>query len=193
MKYAKILSLAAMALAALMAMAGTASATTVTSPQNTTYTSTIKAEAESSITLTSVFGGFGAVSCKKATAEGSISAHGAGVTASGNVSVLTIGECSNPVTVINKGSVEVHNLNSNEAAVTSKNVTVTVHETLFGTCHFITAAAGTSVGTLTLTPKTGGNATLDIKASIPSENGCGTGTLEGSAKVTTPSTVYVDA
>jgi hypothetical protein len=194
MKYAKILGLAAMALAALMAMAGTASATTLTSPQNTTFTGTIKAEAESTVILTSVFGGFGAVSCKKSNVEGPVSSHGAGVTVSGSINVLTFGECSNPVTVINKGSLEVHNLNSNEANLTGKGQTVTIHETVFGTCHFITnAATGTGLGTLTLTPKTGGNATLDIKASIPSENGCGTGTWEGSYKVTSPSTLYVDA
>jgi hypothetical protein len=195
MKYVKILGLAAMALAALMALAGTASATTITSPKGTTYTNTIKAEASSTITLTSVFGGFGAISCKKSTVEGKVESHGAGVTAVGAISSLTYTECSNPVTVVSKGTLELHHIagNEKEATLTSKNATITVHETLFGTCNFITSSTGTDIGNVTLTPSTGGAAVLDIKAQIPSENGCGTGTWEGTYKAVTPTTLYVDA
>jgi hypothetical protein len=205
MKYAKILGLAAMALVALTAMAGTASATRLTSPSGTTYTGTLKAEAESTVTLTSVFGGFGAVSCKKSTVEAQVTQHGSFIVAGGPVNILTFGECSHPVTVIKTtdltgspkvptkyGSLMVAHWGSGEATLEGWEQTITIHETLFGTCSFATSITGTDLGTLTLTPKTGGNATLDIKASIPSENGCGTGTWEGSYRFTTPSTLYTD-
>jgi len=193
MKYMKILGLAAMALAALMAMAGTASATSITSPAGTTYTSTIKAENEGTITLTSVFGGFGAVSCKKSTVEGKVETHGAAVTAGGKITGLTFTECSggtptSPVTT--PGTLEVHRNADGSGALTSKSASVVIHGTAFGTCTFTTSSTGTSLGTLTTTTQTGGKATLDIKASIASA--CGTGTWEGSYVVTTPSTLLID-
>jgi len=191
MKYVKILGLVAMVLAALMAIAGTASATTLTSPKGTTYTSTIKAENVGTVTLTSAFGGFGAVSCNKSTVEGKVETHGAGVTAGGVVSSLTYSECNKPITVVNKGSLELHaGATEKEATLTSKNANIVIHETAFGTCTFTTASTGTDLGTVTTTAATGGNAVLDIKAAIPST--CGTGTWEGSYKAVTPSTLYVD-
>jgi len=198
MRYVKILGLAAMALAALMAMAGTASATTITSPKGTTYTSTIKAENVGTVTLTSVFGGFGAVSCNKSTVEGKVEAHGVGVTVSGLIEAknLTFTECNKPVTVVSGGSLELHALNpvegrSKEGTLTSKNVKIEIHETAFGTCTFTTASTGTDIGTVTTTEATGGNAILDINAQIPSA--CGTGTWEGSYKVISPNPFYLDA
>ena len=191
MKYVKILGLAAMALAALMAMAGTASATTITSPKGTTYTGTIKAENEGSVTLTSVFGGFGAVHCNKSIVEGKVEKHGVGQTVFGLISKLTFEECTKPVTVINAGSLELHYLNAKEGTLTSSNAKIEIHETAFGTCTFTTASTGTDLGTVTTTEATGGNATLDIKASIPSA--CGTGTWEGAYKVVTPTPFYLDA
>jgi len=191
MKYLKILGLAAMALAALMAMAGTASATTLTSPKGTTYTSTIKAENAGSITLTSVFGGFGAVTCTKSIIEGKVEKHGAGVAVTGNNSKWTFEGCNKPVTVTASGSTTVHYANANSGTETSVTSSWHVHETAFGTCTFTTASTGTDLGTLTTTEATGGNAVIDIKASIPSA--CGTGTLEGSYKVVTPNPYYLDA
>jgi hypothetical protein len=192
MKYMKILGLAAMALAALMAMVGTASATTLTSPKGTTYTSTIKAENSGAVSLTSAFGGFGTVTCNKSLVEGKIEQHGAGVTASGNISKLTFEECNNPTTIVSNGALDLHFVNSKEGTLTGTNTTILIH-TAIGTCHFQTTNTGTHLGTLTLTEATGGNAVLDIKATIPSPTGCGNGTWEGSYKVVTPTTLYADA
>jgi hypothetical protein len=187
MKYIKIIGLASVVMTTLVS--GTASATTVTSPKGTTYTSTIVAENEGTITLTSAFGGFGSISCTKSLLESKIETHGASVTAGGKVSKLTFegctgGEPTSPVAT--PGSLEIHT----NGDVTSKSASVAVHKTLFGTCTFTTASTGTSTGTGTGTAVTGGNATLDIKATITSA--CGNGTLEGSYKVKTPSTVYAD-
>jgi hypothetical protein len=189
MKYVKILGLAAMALAALMALAGTASASTVTSPKGTTYTSTIKAVNEGNVTLTSVFGGFGAVTCTASTVEGKVEQHGGALTAGGKISSLTFTGCSGgePTSpVATRGKLEIHAPNT----LTSQGAEVIIHKTLFGTCTFNTNTA-TSLGTLTDTSVTGGNATLDIKATIASP--CGNGTWEGAYKVTTPATLFVDA
>jgi hypothetical protein len=193
MTYVKVLSLAASVLVALAALAGTASATTLTSPVNTTYTGTLKLQSSSTISLTSVFGGWGKLNCTSSTIESSVGSHGAGVTVSGNISTLTFSACNLPVTVVNKGSLELHRVNDEEAALTAKGATITVHMTLFGTCHFIASGTGTGIGTLTTTPKTGGNAVLDTSGTLQSENGCGTGTWEGSYKVVTPASLFIDA
>jgi hypothetical protein len=192
MKHMKILGLAAMALAALMAMTGTASATILTSPAGTTYTSTIKAEAAETITLTSVFGGFGAISCKKSVVEGKVETHGAGVTAGGKITHLSFSECVNgePTTATattGAGSLEIHGTaTTGNGTLTSLNAAITVHKTAFGTCKFTTSATGTHIGTLTGSSNTGGNAILDIEnAKIASA--CGTGTWEGKYKVVSPS------
>jgi len=191
MKYLKILGLAAMALATLMAMAGTASATTITSPKGTTYTSTVRAENSGTVTLTSVFGGFGAISCNKSVAEGKVEVHGVARTVAGLLSTLTFSECTKPVTVIDPGLLELHYLNAKEGTLTSKSAEVEVHETAFGTCTFTTSETGSDLGTVTTTEATGGAARVDIKAAIGSA--CGTGTFHGAYKVVTPNSFYLDA
>jgi len=191
MKCVKILFSALVALAAFSAMVGTASATTLTSPKGTTYTSTLKFQSTGALTYTSAFGGFGTVSCKSSLFEVKVEKHGAGITVSGPVSGLTFSECSNPTTVLKAGSLEIHSVNEKEATVTSKSTEIVWHGTLFGTCTFTTSSTGTHYGTLTTTASTGGQARLDLKASLASP--CGTATLEGSYSVVTPSTLYVDA
>jgi hypothetical protein len=194
MKYAKILGLAAMALAALMAMAGTASATTLTSPAGTTYTSTIEASSTNAV-LTGPFG-FGTISCANSTVKGTVSKHGSGVTAGGAISNLTFtsctgGEVTSPVA--KPGSLEVHNISGGtNGTTTSVSAEVIVHKTLLGTCHFTTSSTGTDIGTLTSSAVTGATAKLDIAATIPSAD-CGSGTWEGNYTVTTPDNLRVDA
>jgi hypothetical protein len=218
MKYAKILGLMAVAVAALMAFAATASATTLTSPTGTTYTSTIKAESEGT---TSLDGAFVTVSCAKSTVEGTVSQHGTGVTVKGNLNSaleggkikgLTFSECNFPVTVNEAGSLEIHPVKTNSSqnvveacattectgTLTSSGTKVTI-ETSLGTCVFKTS--GTDVGLVTPTNDTGGAATLDIGAHgtgiIPRTEGsflCGSsGTWTGSYKVTTPGSLFIDS
>ena len=207
MKCVKILGLLAVAAASLMAFAGPASATTLTSGTGTVYTSTIKAEASSTPTLD---GSFTTVTCKKSTVEGKVEKHGAGITVSGNISTLSFGECNFPVTVIKTGSLEVHPITevktetkidhpeckSTECTgtLTSTGAEVTV-ATSVGSCIFTTSA--TSVGTVTPTNDTGGNAILDIGSSpIPRTGGnflCGSSaTWTGAYKVVTPSSLWID-
>jgi hypothetical protein len=187
MKYMKMLGLLAVAAAALMAFAATASATTVTSPKNTTYTGTIKAESEGSTTLH----GPADVTCGKSTVEGSVEQHGTGVTVKG-ASKISFSECGKEthVTVEKGGSLELHS----NGDLTSSGAAVKVEFTALGlTCVYTTS--GTKVGTFTGSDTT--NATLDIdSAAIPRTEGsffCGSsGEWTGSYKVTTPSTLSVD-
>jgi len=191
MKYVRILGLAALASAALMAMTGAASATSLTSPSGTIYTSTIKGENEGAITLTSVFGGFGAVSCKKSSFEGKVENHGAGVTTIWTITVLIFSECTGgtPRSPVEKpGSMEFHWFG---LQVTTKNLILIIDKTAFGTCTFTAPSTGSSLGTLTMSSETGGKATIDIKGTLPSA--CGSATLEGSYVITTPSTLYADS
>lgn len=193
MKYAKMLGLLAVAVAALMAFAGTASATTLTSPSGTTYTSTIKSSSEGT---TSLHGPFTTVSCTASTVEGKVEKHGAGVTVSGAISKLTFSGCNFPVTVLKAGSLEVHNISgTKDGTLTSNGAEITI-QTSIASCIFTTS--NTDIGRLTAAPSNTGHATLDINsAGIPRTGHsvfCGSsGTWTGSYKVETPTGLLVDA
>ena len=96
MKYVKILGLLAVAATALMAFAATASATTVTSPHGTTYTGAIKAENEGG--HVSLHNETANIECAS-TVEGTITTHGAGMTAKGPITHLHSTSCTNGWTV----------------------------------------------------------------------------------------------
>jgi hypothetical protein len=185
-----MLGLFAVAAAALMAFAAAAQANPLTSPAGTAYTSTIKAESEGTITL---HGTFTDVNCKKSALEGKVESHSE-TTAGGKLSSLTFSECDWPVKVLAPGSLEVHSSGSGNATATSSGAEITI-EASVGKCIFTTSS--TDIGTLTGSGVTGGNATLDIGSSSIPRTGhsifCGSaGTLTGSYKVTTPSTLDVD-
>jgi hypothetical protein len=189
MKYVRILGLSAVIAAALMAFAGTASADLVTSPAGTTYTGTLKAEAEGHTVIDNPIA---KIECAS-TFEGKVESHGAGVEASGKTANLTFTGCTNSwhVTVTVFGAFGVV-WSSNFVGVFAM-VGVIIEVTRFGvTCRY-SAGSGTKVGTLT-----GGTpATLDISASLPFHSGsplCGEGTTAwtGSYKLTTPTSLFVD-
>ena len=198
MKYAKMLGLLAVAAAALMAFAGVASATTLTSPAGTTYTSTIKAASEGTTTLHNASLGV-SVSCTASTVEGTVSKHGSGVTAGGNISTLTFTGCgADTVTVLANGSLEVHNISGGtNGTLTSTGAQITIKNGSTGvSCTYTTN--GTDIGTLTSSATTGKTATLDIASSIIPRTGdsilCGSkGEWTGSYVVNTPDSLLVDA
>lgn len=186
MKYLKMLGLLAVAATALMAFAGSAAASVLTSPEGTTYTSSIVATSTNSV----LHGSFVTVSCSHSEAKGKVEQHGvvkgATVNAGGKVSSLTFTGCNYDTTVKNEGSLEVTSGNN----VISTGASVEIH-TSVGLCVFTTN--GTSVGTLT----EGASASLDINSSkIPRTSGsflCGSsGTWTGSYDLTTPNSLWVD-
>jgi hypothetical protein len=200
MKYAKMLGLLAVAAAALMAFAGSASATTLTAPSGTTYTSSIHAVNEGNLTLE---GENISVTCTGSTVQGTVESHGSGVTVKGNISELTFTGCNQHVTVVNAGSLEIHNIaGTNDGTLTSSGATVTIlFTTIFGNIHCSFATNNTDIGRLTAAPSNEGHATLDIgkegETRIPVESGsflCGNSAKwVGFYKVDTPTGLKVDA
>lgn len=193
MKYAKMLGVAAMALAALMAFAGTASATRVTAPANTLFTGTIKATSTNTELHNSFT--FGTIKCGHSEVEGTVTSHGSGVTAVGSISKLTFtsctgGEPTSPVT--KRGTLEVHYTSGTNGTATSNGAEVIIHKTLVGTCVFTTS--NTDIGTVT-----GGKpASLDINSSTINQTGSNpfcpaTATWTGNYTVTSPAELLLDS
>jgi hypothetical protein len=180
----------AVAGAALVVLGGTASANPLTSPAGTYYSGTLQAEAESTISLTGPFG-FGTVSCKKSTFEAKVESSSVS-SAIASLSSLTFGECSGgEVTAVTKpGSLQIEQVGAGKATVRWSGAEIKIHKTLMGSCTF--TSSNTDIGTLTGSSITGGNATLDFAGQLSSSNGCGTATLDGSYKFTTPNPLYVD-
>ena len=200
MKYVKMLGLLALAATALFAFAATASATTVTSPKGTVYTSTISGATEGHAILHDTSGLGITIECNGGV-SGTVSSHGAGVTAAGSISSLTWTNCTNnwAVTTLKTGSLEVHNISGTEnGTLTSSGAEVTTKQSTSG-LHCIYSTSATDIGTVTSSTVTGGNATLDIAATINRTGGssgilCGSkGTWTGSYKATTPATLYIDS
>ena len=200
MRYVKTLGLLALAAAALMAFAATASATTATSPKGTTYTATIHAATEGHAILHDTSGLGITIECSS-TFHGTVHVHGFGNIVRIFVSTLLWTNCTNnwSVTTLKTGSLEAHNISGTEnGTLTSTGAEVTTKQSTTG-LHCIYSTNATDVGTLTSSTVTGGNATLDIAATINRTGGssgilCGSkGTWTGSYKVDTPATLYVDA
>jgi hypothetical protein len=133
--------------------------------------------------LTNAFGGV-VVECNHSLLEGPTTTTGSSTeTVKGNIKKLEFNECTHSVTTKVLGSLEVHKIaGTKNGTVTSTGTTVTIHESPFGTCQFLTN--NTDIGTLRgkddASNTTPGSPTFLIKASIPSEN-CGfNGTWEGS-------------
>ena len=208
MKYLKMFGLAALA-AALMAfiVAGTASATTLTGSGGTLPKGTaISSVNEGTVTLHPPIGD---IECKASSVSGKTSNEGsASETVKGTIEALSFTECNATVHVLQLGTLEIHTeyfknekgelvLNSanNNGTLTSSGTEVTVE---FSGFHCIFKTTSTSLGTVTGSANTGGNATLDISANIPRTSGrsgafCGsTAAWTGSYKVSTPSVLNID-
>jgi hypothetical protein len=184
---------AAVMAAALVAFAvPTASATTLGLQTGTT----ISAEAEGTTILHPPIGD---IECKKSSVSGKTTNEGGATeTVKGNIEALSFTECNATVTVLAKGSLEVHTREATEngnGTLTSSGTEVTVE---FAGFHCIFKTSSTDIGTFTGSPVSGGNATFDIAATIPRTGGrsgafCGsTAAWTGSYNVTSPSPLAVD-
>jgi len=174
MKLLKMAGLAAIAALGLMAFAGagSASATTLTctNPPGTKVTcpagTNVDLSAESSLLIKA---GFANITCTESTIKGKTSNTGSATeTVKGNIETLTFSPCNATVTVLRKGSLEVH---TDEEGITSGNGTLTGSGTEFTvavsgvTCTYGTS--NTDLGTLTgSSPKSNATATLDLTADL---------------------------
>lgn len=158
--------------------------------------STIASEAEETVTLHPPIG---SIECEESKVEGTTSnTGGASETVKGNISTLTFGKCNATVTVLKKGSLEIHTRTEKadgNGTLTSSGAEVTV---VFAGFHCVFSTNNTDLGTLTGSTATEGNATLDIEATIPRTGGssgifCGsTAQWTGAYKVTQPVVLGVD-
>jgi len=186
----KIIGLLALTVTALVALPAVTQATTITSPTGTAKTGDKEGQSENGhIVFANPIANISCVS----KLNGPIESHGAGVTATGKVSVLTFTGCTNSwhVTAVNMGSLVAHYTSGYNAKVTSTGVKVDTTR-LGVTCVYETAE--TSLGTAT-----GGNpATLHIEASIPintaeSSGLCGTGISKMEGSYVGNGSAYYDA
>lgn len=210
MKYLKMLGLAVVAAAAVMAFvgAGSASATTLTctNPEGSGTKvvcpagTEIVATAESSLLLKA---GFANITCTESTVGGKTSNAGSSTeTVKGAIETLTFNGCNATVTVIKKGTLEIHThtegVTNSIGTVTGAGSEVTV-STLGVSCVYGTS--NTDIGTLTGSPHTtstgvGPTATFDINANLPKISGgfaCASpAAWEGKYKITKPDWLDVD-
>jgi hypothetical protein len=201
MKNPKLFSVIAATVAAVASFApATALATKLTGEGGTNLGvgTTISAEAEGAVTWKSSF--IGELKCNesqigaKTTNEGSSSE-----TVSASVETLTFGGCNGTLTVLKKGTLEIHTRTESadgNGTLTSTGTEITIE--LAG-LHCIFFTASTDIGTITGSSTTNGNATLDVQSvAIPRTGGrqgafCGSSaTWSASYKFTTPSTLNID-
>lgn len=195
MKLGKFFGLIVLSVALLsVTMMGVASATTLTGSGGTTLGvgTTFSAEAEGATTLHPPFGD---IECEKSSLSSEMTnAGGSSSTPTWLVIVYSTGPCPGTVHILKFGILEIHSANPN-GRITWTNLEMTVESFGF---HCIFKTNGTEVGTLTGSATTGGNATLDLSATIPRTGGrsgafCGsTAQWTGSLKFTSPSVINVD-
>ncbi|HEU4737978.1 MAG TPA: hypothetical protein VFS54_02720 [Solirubrobacterales bacterium] len=175
MKVIKLLSLLAVAAAALMACIGNASATTVTGPGGNT-TPFVHAESEEDKEVKPgtkhvvLHNGIAKIECNS-TASGTVEKHGPGIKAAGEIKTLIFGTkategCTNGwvVHVTTPGELGIEDLGANKGTLYSTGATI-VATRLKLECWYKTST--TDIGTVT----GGATATLKIKGVIPFHGG----------------------
>lgn len=196
MKFLRSLGLLAVTVGLAAVLPAVASATELLSGSAMVTTgSTVSAETEGSQVFSNPFV---SIECTGSTLSAkTTNTGGASETVNANVETLTFTGCSATVTVLAKGTLEIHTQEgspNNNGTLTSTGAEVTTEKSGI---HCIYKTSSTKIGTLTGSATTGGTATFDIAGTIPRTGGsplCGsTGQWKGSYKVTTPDTLDVDA
>jgi hypothetical protein len=197
MKHVKIFGLAALAATALMVVvASSASATMLYNgtPHNATTTMGVGAKLHAELEGTAELeAGFLTIKCTTSTFTGTITNAGsAGNPVVGTVNSLTFGSCNCGVVKVSSGGTLEAKWTAGEAAeLISKSATAEV-ECLGTHCNYVTAAAGTRIGTLNgSTEKAGGTATFTSNTALTREAGSGglcnaSAAWKASYKVNTP-------
>jgi hypothetical protein len=155
----------------------------------------ITAESEGATTLHPAFG---SVSCEESHFGGKTTSDGgeSALSVTAVVEALTWSKCNATVTVLAKGTMRITSAGNNNAFLYSTGTEVTIVSG--GGLHCIFKTNETTLGTITGSATTGGNATLDISATIPRTGGssgvsCGsTAAWTGAYKFTTPTALNID-
>jgi hypothetical protein len=198
MKHLKLLGLPALLAASMALAAASASATGLTGAGGAALGAgtTISLEAQTSLAMHPPFG---TIECRNSNWSGKTSTSGgAAETVKVSMETVDFSECNSTMTTLANGILEFHTQGStanNNATLTSSGFELTTE--YFGT-HCIFKTSNTDIGVVTGSANTGGNAVLDISATIPRTGGrsgafCGsTAQWTGNYKVTSPSTLNVD-
>ena len=197
MNFRRFSGLVAMGVAALAMMAATASASTITSPAGTHYTSLVRADSEGEHVRIHRFP-FSVVTCEFSRIEWQVE-KGIGIftTARGPVTHFSLGFCSQSVTILKKGTIEVHKggWGSGEYDL----ITWTGAELTIGGCTYrfgVKPGETVAMGALTNSSSTGATATIDMASNtIPTVTypGCGIGMeMTGIYEISTPDYLDVD-
>jgi hypothetical protein len=190
-----LVSTAALGLMLLALAAGSASATILTdASKNQLKTGTpVTAVSEGKTTLHPPFG---SISCEESHFGGKTTNDGAtGTSVNIGLESLTWSKCNGTTAVLEKGTLSITWSSGNNGTLSSTGTKLTTE--LFGT-HCIFSTNNTSLGTITGSATTKGNATLDIEATIPRTSGtsgvfCGsTAQWTGAYKFTSPGTLNID-
>src|ERR1700761_6358502 len=195
MKHVKTLGLAVLCASALMAFigVGTASATELLCAGGLVCKTGTKiaAKSEGKLKLATTGAEVKTIECEvefgaKTTNEG-----GAGKPVLGNVEALNFLNCTGVVTVLKKGTFEIYTEevnNNNNGLLTTSGTEITVEVGGLHCIYNTTNTPNTTIGILTGSATTGGEATIDVNAKLPRTAGksgvfCGaTGTLTGAHK-----------
>jgi hypothetical protein len=162
MKYLKMLGIVVAAIMVLMAFAGAASATVLTSPAGTQYKGELVFTGNSSLLWRL---GFANITCTESSVAGTpTNFGGAASTVSLPVSTLTLHSCNATVTVLKKGTLEIHTIGAGPNGTVTWSGTEVTYASGGVSCTYGTN--NTSVGTLTGSNTTGGSAMWDVKASL---------------------------
>jgi len=198
MKHLKLFGLTALLAASIAIAAASASATSLTGAGGAALGAgtVVALQAQTNLVMHPPFG---ATECNKSNWSGKTSnSGGAAETVKVSMEAITFSECNMTMTVLANGSLEFHTQGAtanNNATLTSNGFELTTE--YFGT-HCIFKTSNTDIGTVTGSANTGGNAVLDISATMPRTGGrsgafCGsTAQWTGSFKFTSPSTLDVD-
>jgi hypothetical protein len=194
MKSLRSLGLLAVSICLAAALPAAASATELMSGSGmVTSGSTVSAESEGSISFTGPAG----VECTGSSVSlKTTNTGGASETVKANVETLDYTGCNQTVTVLAKGTLEIHTQGEGgNGTLTSSGTELTIKWTSLG-IDCIYSTSSTDLGTLTGSTTTASTATIDVSATVPRTGGsffCGsTGKWEGSYKVTTPDALNVD-
>ena len=200
MKSLKMAGAVIAAAAVLMALAfvGSASATTLTGAGGATLGAgtSISAANEGKVILHPPIGD---IECESSSLSGKTENAGSSTeTVFWFIEIWVIKVCNSTFVFIRTGTFQWHTSGesaNNNALLTSTGAEFTIE---FAGFHCIYKTNGTTIGTATGSANTGGNATIDISASIPRTGGrsgafCGsTAAMTGSYKITSPSTLNTD-
>jgi hypothetical protein len=187
MKHLKMLTLAAVAAAAMLTLVGAGSAAATTLEiggvkQGGSVAIEISLKAGTSMILRDT-NNASVHTCTGSTMKGATTSPFTGATVTAPLTSMTFTGCSHSVVVVKPGTLHFAWTSGTNASVSSSGMEITTISTIFGASCIFKTGAGTSLGTLTGVAS--GHATLHVNA-VLSKGICGDAVWTGTYIVTSP-------